>query len=155
MPNRKVHIMAGIMSGTAVAGYRARNLTGEDLLLELAGGCLGGLIGGIVPDVFEPAINSWHRSVAHSGSSCLASAGLMQKCATLQQQCRAEARRHTQLKLVSQDDCTRFWHAVMAGLTQWIYFGFYLPSRHSSFCVRDGNHYVFSQYPLIPIGSKL
>jgi membrane-bound metal-dependent hydrolase YbcI (DUF457 family) len=114
MPNRKVHIMAGIMSGTAVAGYRARNLTGEDLLLELAGGCLGGLIGGIAPDLFEPAINSWHRSVAHSSSSCLASAGLMQKCATLQQQCRADARRHTQLKLVSQDDWTRFWHAVMA-----------------------------------------
>jgi hypothetical protein len=114
MPDRKVHIMAGIISGTAVAGYRARNLAAEDLLPELAGGCFGGLIGGIAPDIFEPAINSWHRSVAHSGASCFASASLLQTCATLQQQCRSKAQCHTQLKLISQDDWTRFWHAVMA-----------------------------------------
>lgn len=116
MPNRKTHVMAGIVFGTAAAGYQARSLASENLLPELAGGCLGGILGGIAPDILEPAVHSWHRSVAHSGAGGFSSAALIQKCASWQQRCRLEAQHHAQLKLVSQDDWIRFWHAVMTFL---------------------------------------
>jgi len=41
---------------------------------EVAGGALGGYVGGLLPDVLEPAISSWHRDVAHS---CAAGGGIV------------------------------------------------------------------------------
>lgn len=114
MSNRKTHVMAGIVFGTAAAGYQAQNSASENLLPELAGGCLGGILGGIAPDILEPAVHSFHRSIAHSGAGGFAGVALIQKCASWQQRCRLEAHRHAQLKLVSQDDWIWLWHAVMA-----------------------------------------
>ncbi len=140
MANRKTHVMAGIVSGTAVVGIRARNLAPEQLLPELAGGCLGGMLGGIVPDILEPAIHSWHRSVAHSGACGFANAALIQKCVSWQQRCRLEAQHHAQLKLVSQDDWTRFWHAVMVFVWS-LLSGFIVgvPAGYISHLVLDAN----------------
>ena len=116
MANRKTHVVAGFASGAAVAGYKARDLAPGDLLLEVAGGELGGMLSGIAPDILEPAIHSWHRSVAHSGAAGLTGAIAMQQCATWQQRCRLEAQRHDRLGSITQDDWARFWHAAMACL---------------------------------------
>jgi len=34
--------------------------------VEAVGGAIGGYLGGIMPDLLEPAISSWHRGTAHS-----------------------------------------------------------------------------------------
>jgi hypothetical protein len=66
MSDRSTHKLAGVGSGAAFAAYRAKDQSFESLLVEVAGGAIGGYLGGILPDILEPAISSWHRSVAHS-----------------------------------------------------------------------------------------
>jgi len=107
---------AGLAAGAVVAGYKARNLDQQHLLLEVVGGGIGGMLGAIAPDFLEPALHSWHRSVAHSGAAGFGGAFAIQQCATWQQRCRLEAQRHDQLRAITQDDWARFWHAAMAFL---------------------------------------
>jgi len=116
MANRKTHVIAGLASGTTVAAYRARDLESGHFLIEACGGGIGGMLGGIAPDVLEPAIHSWHRSVAHSGVAGLVGARAVQQCASWQQRCRLEAHQHDHLRSISQDDWARLWHALMAFL---------------------------------------
>ena len=66
MPNRRTHIDAGAIAGTATALVMAREQSGAILLAELAGGMLGGALGGAMPDVLEPATSPNHRKLAHS-----------------------------------------------------------------------------------------
>jgi len=74
MPGRKTHMRAGAISGAMYAGYRARNQAPNSQLIEVLGGAVGGLIGGALPDIIEPAVSSWHRSTGHS---CAAGAAIV------------------------------------------------------------------------------
>jgi hypothetical protein len=116
MANRKTHAIAGFASGAVAAGYSARDLGPEYLIPEIISGGIGGMLGGIAPDVLEPAIHSWHSSVAHSGASGLTGAIATKQCATLQKQCRLESQHHDQLRHASENDWTRFWHAMISFL---------------------------------------
>lgn len=66
MPNRRAHAIVGVGAGITAAAYQAREKPTDDLVLELLGGGFGGWLGGIAPDVFEPATSPNHRDVAHS-----------------------------------------------------------------------------------------
>jgi hypothetical protein len=66
MSDGATHKLTGVGSGAVFAGYRAKGQSFENFLAEVAGGAIGGYFGGILPDILEPAISSWHRSVAHS-----------------------------------------------------------------------------------------
>jgi len=84
MPGRKSHVKAGAVSGgiTAAATYffnylitctehqQQRSTPPSFNWLEFgattAGGAGLGAIGGIAPDVLEPAIHSYHRKTMHS-----------------------------------------------------------------------------------------
>src|SRR4051794_40434687 len=68
MPRRAEHLTLGAIAGSGLAFLRANNvgLTGNALLIETAGGLLGGLSGGIAPDWLEPATSPRHRDIAHS-----------------------------------------------------------------------------------------
>ena len=83
MANRKTHVGGGIAFGMTFAGYKARNLQPWEFLVEIAGGGLGGALGGIMPDIFEPPINSWHRSTAHSCAMGAAGSMALVKIATV------------------------------------------------------------------------
>jgi hypothetical protein len=50
MPNRDVHLPIGAVSRVAYAGYLAWGQPAPHLLAEAAGGLLGGIGGGLVPD---------------------------------------------------------------------------------------------------------
>jgi hypothetical protein len=69
MPGRETHTYVGIAAGIGHAAFQAKEQKPLNLLIEAAGGALGGWCGGQLPDVFEPATSSWHRSLAHSGTT--------------------------------------------------------------------------------------
>ena len=116
MAKRRTHVGTGLAAGAVAAAYKARTQDQQHLLLEVAGGGIGGMLGAIAPDFLEPALHSWHRSVAHSGAAGFGGASAIQQCATWQQRCRLEAQRHDQLRDIRQDDWARFRHAAMAFL---------------------------------------
>jgi hypothetical protein len=66
MPDSRTHTCVGITAGLGFAAYKAKEQTGLDFFVEIVGGAIGGWPGAKLPDVFEPAISSWHRSTAHS-----------------------------------------------------------------------------------------
>lgn len=74
MPDSKTHKLVGASSGAVYAAYRAKEQSVPNWWTEVAGGALGGYVGGLLPDVLEPAISSWHRDVAHS---CAAGGGIV------------------------------------------------------------------------------
>ena len=66
MPDGKTHKLVGAGTGVVYAAYRAKQQSGPNWWIEVLGGAVGGYCGGLLPDIFEPAISSWHRGVAHS-----------------------------------------------------------------------------------------
>ena len=68
MRNRDVHLPIGAVSGVAYAGYLAWGPPAPHLLGEAAGGLLGGIGGGLVPDWIDTPCSPRHRAEAHSMS---------------------------------------------------------------------------------------
>jgi len=66
MPDSKTHKYVAITAGVGFAAYRAKEQEGLNFLIEVVGGALGAWSTGNLPDIFEPAISSWHRSTFHS-----------------------------------------------------------------------------------------
>jgi hypothetical protein len=66
MPDSKTHKYVAITAGGMTAAYQAKEQNGLDFCLEVFGGAVGGWMTGNLPDVFEPAISSYHRSFCHS-----------------------------------------------------------------------------------------
>ena len=66
MPNRRTHTEVGAITGVATALFLAKGQPTAFFLAEAAGGLLGGALGGIAPDVLEPATSPNHRKLAHS-----------------------------------------------------------------------------------------
>lgn len=105
MSDHSTHKLAGIGSGAVFAAYRAKHQSFESLLAEVGGGAIGGYLGGILPDVLEPAISSWHRSAAHSyisGGTVLASAKAM--LSTWEMACRNNAENCKALRMIPTPD---------------------------------------------------
>ena len=69
MSNRETHSSVGLVSGLGYAAFEAKGQATLNVVAEIAGGALGGYWGGQLPDWIEPALHSWHRSVAHSGAA--------------------------------------------------------------------------------------
>lgn len=68
MPGKETHKYVGAAAGVALAAFEAHGQPKNYFLIEMAGGALGGMVGGMAPDWLEPAISSWHRGVCHSAS---------------------------------------------------------------------------------------
>ena len=66
MPNREVHVAAGIVCGGALAAICAEDQTPSQFVMETLGGLTGGYVGGRLPDILEPATSPRHREIAHS-----------------------------------------------------------------------------------------
>ncbi len=66
MANRRTHSLIGAAAGGATALYLARAQEAPLRLVEAVGGLIGGVAGGRLPDILEPAQDPWHRSVAHA-----------------------------------------------------------------------------------------
>ena len=77
MPRRATHSVTGCAVGVLTAATLSSPGPGPGQLLELVGGGTGGLVGGLMPDLLEPAHTPRHRGTAHS----VAAAGFVFKVA--------------------------------------------------------------------------
>ena len=92
MANGALHSVVGATSGIGVAVYRARDQDLLRIILEAAGGGLGGYIGGRLPDLLEPAAgNPNHRNLAHSWLACGGTALGVANAAAWEHRLRAKA----------------------------------------------------------------
>ena len=73
MPGRAVHIEAGAVLGGLAASVRAPRIGTPEAIAEILGGTFLGMLGGVMPDILEPATHPSHRKMAHS----LATAGAL------------------------------------------------------------------------------
>lgn len=92
MPGRETHTWVGVVAGVGYSAFQAKEQSPANLFLEAAGGAAGGWLGGVLPDVFEPGTSSWHRSLAHSGTTAttIIVAG-KRKLNSFQDHCRKQA----------------------------------------------------------------
>ena len=91
MPNRATHEAVGAASGAAFALLRVGgDAPTLQAVAEVLGGALGGWMGGVIPDVLEPATTPNHRELAHS----IAAGGTLTlaRLAEWQASCRTEAK---------------------------------------------------------------
>ncbi len=115
MSNRRTHLIAGTGAGLSLAGYLARNERPSVLVAEAVGGALGGALGCLGPDIVEPAVHSWHRSVAHSyATAATIATATVQGVQRWQEYCRACATSHDEAFSQSVTDGERLWHRLMA-----------------------------------------
>ncbi len=67
MPRRSVHLAAGVLCGAGLALLTTGGLPDRDRVPELLGAGLAGALGGLLPDILEPAsAGPHHRALAHS-----------------------------------------------------------------------------------------
>jgi membrane-bound metal-dependent hydrolase YbcI (DUF457 family) len=123
MPNYRTHLAAGTIAGTVTAGVLSQGQPSATAFAEITGGLLGGAIGGIMPDVIEPATSPNHRKIAHSmvaaGSLALA------RVTEWQAACRRRAAEHSQAASLLQPGCQEradaesaaMWWSLLAGFT--------------------------------------
>src|SRR2546430_304942 len=108
MANRRTHKVVGGVSGAIAAAYVARDSEPIQVLMEALGGAIGGVWGSLIPDELEPAIHSWHRSIAHSLTGGAASvATLPALIPEWQDYCRAQAMSHDRLCEAASDEASR------------------------------------------------
>jgi LexA-binding, inner membrane-associated putative hydrolase len=102
MPNRDVHLPVGAVSGAAYAAYHAWGQPGPYVLAEAAGGLVGGIGGGLLPDSIDTPCSPRHRAEAHS-MSITGTVGyyMNQQLPQWQANLRAEAQRYAQLRAAS------------------------------------------------------
>jgi hypothetical protein len=65
MPDGTVHQGVGVLCGVGAAWAVSADQVPVVRLLRAAAGALGGLHGGQMPDLLEPAISPLHRAIAH------------------------------------------------------------------------------------------
>lgn len=80
MPNRTVHIPAGVASGATFASVRAINERDEVIYARAIGGLIGGYFGAQLPDIIDPSTNGPnHRSLGHGVLPNACAAAYLQK----------------------------------------------------------------------------
>ncbi len=109
MPDRRTHRVLGAGASVGVAVIQWGEFPEIGKLLYGLSACAGGLVGGVLPDVLEPALHSHHRDVFHS---LFAGGGIVavgsQSAKTFGTELRAEAARLRSLRLAQpQEDPKR------------------------------------------------
>jgi hypothetical protein len=66
MPNRKEHAVAGLIAGAVIGTIASMPLPPDKRLSEALLVSIGAILGGVAPDVIEPATSPQHRSTFHS-----------------------------------------------------------------------------------------
>jgi len=66
MPRKREHVAVATLAGIGTALLSGRNLTGEAFFANGIGCVLAAQFGGVLPDLLEPGVHSWHRKRFHS-----------------------------------------------------------------------------------------
>lgn len=112
MPGRAQHLDVALVVGAGVAVWHLRDLDWDAAAAQSIGCLLGGAVGGLLPDVLEPAVSSWHRKSFHSAAALSSAASLPQWAREPLAQVRAEAGRCKQMRATHVPGCpehNRLW----------------------------------------------
>ena len=113
MPNRPIHLAAAIPAGTIMAAHKARSFNGLQYLSEVAGGALGGTIGGLGPNWVDPPTSPGDRGIGHSAAvSCVLTGPAYQRIDTWQAWLRHEAAKLQRLQNVTIDPLVRAFYGM-------------------------------------------
>lgn len=75
MPRRQTHLAVGLLSGVGAGIVSGRHLPHDEHFLHVVFATIGGGVGGLAPDLLEPAGSPNHRDLFHS----LLAAGVISK----------------------------------------------------------------------------
>ncbi len=115
MPSRRVHTMAGGVAGATYAAVRSRTESPAHQLLESIGGVVGGIFGGRLPDVFDPPMNPWHRSLGHAVvPTAIAGRFIYDSLDETQRWLRAKATEFDQRARYARTESERLWCVSVA-----------------------------------------
>jgi hypothetical protein len=114
MPDRDVHLPVGAVSGVAYAAYHAWGQPGPHILAEGAGGLVGGIGGGLLPDWIDLPCSPRHRAEAHS-MSITGTIGyfINEQLPNWQASLRNEAQRYAQLSAASPSLLPQIGYGVL------------------------------------------
>jgi hypothetical protein len=114
MPSRSTHVGVAVPLGAGFALHKTRNKNGLEIILEGVGGALGGMAGGVLPDILEPPDSSWHRSTAHAALPvAMAAAFWSENLDTWQTNLRLLADQHRGARSQTTDVLAACWHAFV------------------------------------------
>lgn len=115
MPNRPVHLVSSGVAGAVFANYRARQVNAIQPFSEFLGGAAGGLMGGILPDVFDPPTHPGHRSLAHALIPVGAgSTAWIRALDGWQARLRGRADEYSRLQVRESDPVLKTWYGAVA-----------------------------------------
>jgi len=100
MSDRKTHVVVGVTAGIGYAAYQAKEQNAPNCLVEIAGGGVGGYLGGLLPDLLEPGISSWHRGTMHSWSTGASIVSLRDRLMEWEKFCREKAEKCKAIPMV-------------------------------------------------------
>lgn len=66
MPRRPTHLAAGLVAGAIAGLATSSRLPSEHQTIHIVFATIGGVLGGIAPDIIEPATSPGHRGAFHS-----------------------------------------------------------------------------------------
>src|SRR5260370_38458797 len=105
--------MGGRPWAIGTRAHPAGNEPPHQRVVEAVGGGVGGLVGSLLPDLLEPAISSWHRSVAHSWTTAsVGVATIPYRIDGWQERCRVQAELHKKSQLQATDAWSQTWHVA-------------------------------------------
>ncbi|MGH9770402.1 MAG: hypothetical protein ACRD4Q_01655 [Candidatus Acidiferrales bacterium] len=110
MPSRSVHLVTAVPVGAGFAFSKASQASSNQVPLEALGGALGGYLGGLCPDFFDPPTSPNHRALGHG----LAPAGLggvawLSNLDSAQGWLRRQAEQCRQRSVQAQSPSAAFW----------------------------------------------
>jgi hypothetical protein len=110
MPNRDVHVRVGAAAGGGYALYMSYGQPAWHVVAETAGGALGGIVGGVLPDWIDTPSSPWHRAEAHSMAiTGFAGRLVSQHLPTWQAWLRSQAVHYSAMRAQSPSPVAQFW----------------------------------------------
>lgn len=114
MPNRNVHWPVGAVTGAGYATYMANGQCSSHIIAEVAGGVLGGIGGGLLPDYIDAPVSPRHRAEAHS-VALTGAAGryLSSQLPAWQTSLRAQAGHYAQMRSLATSPFAQFLYWLL------------------------------------------
>lgn len=114
MPNRNVHWPVGAVAGAGYATYMANGQRSSHVMAEVAGGVLGGIGGGLLPDYIDAPVSPCHRAEAHSVALTGVAGGyLSSQLPAWQASLRTQAERYAQMRSLAASPCAQFFYWLL------------------------------------------
>ena len=114
MPDARFHARTSTVAGGIAALVASRGQPAPERMLEFIGGIIGGRIGGMAPDRFDPPTSPRHRSLGHGvGSAGALLIWFFQNLERGQKWFRKTAERCEQKLVATRDSASRVWLTLL------------------------------------------